>query len=304
MARIGDRSEMEAFVRAVDRGGFSAAARELKVTPSALSKLVTRLEGSLGVRLLNRTTRQLAPTPEGELLLARCRRILAEMEDAENELTDSAEQPRGKLRLHAGVGFGIHQLVPLLPKFLQAYPLVQVELVLEDRAADLARQRIDISIWPGEPADTSLVARKLCAFERVVCAAPAYLARHGVPTTPEALKNHNCITLAGLPTALAPWSFQTASGLQAVHVGGNVEVNNAECVRLLALQGVGVARLNGFIVSEDLRRGDLQRLLIDARATLPLPLYALYPHMRHRLPRVAVMLTFLAQEFSDPPWRA
>src|SRR5258708_1280571 len=156
MERIGARSELEAFVRSVELGGFSAAARELGLTPSALSKLVSRLESALGVRLLNRTTRKLAPTAEGGLFLVRCRRILAEMEDAENEIGRARERPRGKLRLHVGVGFGTHQLVPALPRFLERYPEVRVELVVEDRIPDLVKEGLDISVWPGLPRDTTL----------------------------------------------------------------------------------------------------------------------------------------------------
>src|SRR6266404_3351142 len=122
MARIGDRSEIEAFVRSVELGSFSAAARELKLTPSALSKLVTRLERGLKVRLLSRSTRRVAPTPEGELFLKRCRRILAEMEDAEMEVGRARDRPRGKLRMHVGVGFAMHQAVPALPRFLERHP--------------------------------------------------------------------------------------------------------------------------------------------------------------------------------------
>lgn len=302
MARIGDRSEMEAFVRATDLGSFSAAARALKLTPSALSKLVARLEASLGVALLSRTTRGLRPTAEGELFLHRCRRILAEIEDAESELTSSMESPRGRLRLHAGIGFGTHVLVPMLPRFFDAYPLIDVELVLEDRALELVRQHIDISIWPGEPADTSVVARKLCEFERVVCASPGYLERRGEPHAPEDLQGHDCISLAGLPAGLAPWSFLTASGRRAVRVSGRVEVNNAEAVRLLALQGMGVARLNRFIVSDDLRSGRLRQVMADVTGNELQPLHALYPHMRHRLPRVAVMLKFLSEALADRVW--
>jgi DNA-binding transcriptional LysR family regulator len=303
MARIGDRSEMEAFVRAVDLGGFSAAARELGVTPSALSKLVSRLEASLQVRLLERTTRTLRPTPEGELLLAHCRRILAEIEDAEGELTSAAAQPRGRLRLHAGVGFGSHQLVPALPSFAERFPEVEVELILEDRPVDLARERIDISVWPGPPADGDVVARKLCDFDRVLCAAPSYRARRGLPDTPDDLAAHDCITLCGLPAALAPWTFRTPTGRRAVAVGGPVSANNAECIRRLALLGLGIARLNEFMVGDDLRAGRLVPVLAEAHCGDPLPMNVLYPHVRHRLPRVAAMLAFLVEGFADAPWR-
>ena len=141
MSRIGDRGEMEAFVRSVERGGFSAAARDLKLTPSALSKMVTRLESVLGVRLLNRTTRKLTPTAEGALFLARCRRIVAEFEDAEREVGRSREKPRGKLLVHAGVGFATNRLVPAMPRFVARYPEVQVELIVEDRDLDVVTKR-------------------------------------------------------------------------------------------------------------------------------------------------------------------
>ena len=303
MARIGDRSEMEAFVRAVDLGGFSAAARELGVSPSALSKLVARLEGALKVQLLNRTTRKLRPTAEGELFLARCRSILAEMEDAENELSSSAQQVHGKLRVHVGVGFGMHQLVPALPRFFARHPQVELELVLEDRAVELSKEGIDISVWPGSPVELDVIARKLCEFERVVCASPEYLARHGTPGTQEDLAKHNCIGLTGLPAPLAPWRFQAASGPRVFKPMGCLSANNAECIRQLALMGLGIVRLNEFVVSGDIRDGRLKALLIDAHETEPVPLLVLYPHGRYRLPRVAAMLEFLAESFGHSPWR-
>src|SRR3989442_12078628 len=225
MARIGDRGEMEAFVRSVELGGFSAAARDLKLTPSALSKLVSRLESSLRVRLLNRTTRKLALTAEGELFLARCRRILAEMEDAETEVGRSRERPRGRLRVHVGVGFGTHLLVPAMPRFCERYPDVQVELVVEDRTLDLVRDGIDLSGRPGPLPDASLMARKVFQFERLVCAAPEYLKKHGEPRTPDDLARHRCIPMAG-NWALTRWKFHTPAGIRVIDVSGGLSVNN------------------------------------------------------------------------------
>lgn len=184
MARIGDRGEMEAFVRAIELGGFSPAARELGLSPSALSKLVDRLERSLGARLLRRTTRRLSLTPEGDLFLARCRRILAEFEDAETEVGRSRERPRGKLHMHVGVGFAMHQLLPALPAFMARYPEVQVDLRIEDARLDLIKEGLELSVRPAPP-DEMHVARTLFHFERIVCATPAYLRRFGVPRKPE-----------------------------------------------------------------------------------------------------------------------
>src|SRR5436190_11566928 len=146
MTRIGNRGEIEAFVRSVELANLSAAARELGLTPSTLSKLVTRLEQTLKVRLLNRTSRRVVPTAEGELFLVRCRRILAEFEDAETEVRGSRERPRGRLRVHTGPGFGMGPLARELPRFLERYPDVQLDLILEDRAVDLIRENIDLSI--------------------------------------------------------------------------------------------------------------------------------------------------------------
>jgi len=303
MARIGDRGEMEAFVRSVELGGFSAAARQLKLTPSALSKLVTRLEKALKVRLLSRTTRKLTPTAEGELFLARCRRILAEMEEAENELGRARERPRGRLRMHVGVGFGTHQLVPAMPRFLERYPEVEVELLVEDRKVDLVKDLVDLSVRPATMADPSLVARKVCEFERVVCASPKYLARHGALHSLDDLGKHNCIMLytGGAPAAL--WSFDTPSGRQEVEVSGSTTVNNADCVLRFAVLGLGIVRLNEFIVGEDIRKGNLVPVLPELHCTESVPMLALYPHMRHRLPRVAAMLDFLVESFAHAPWR-
>lgn len=302
MTRIGDRGEMEAFVRSVELGGFSAAARELKLTPSALSKLVTRLESALRVRLLNRTTRKLMPTAEGELFLARCRRILAEMEDAESEVGRSREKPRGRLRMNVGVGFASHVFVPALPRFFARYPEVQLELAVEDRVVDLQKENIDICVRAGPPSDLSVVARKIFEIERVVCAAPQYLARHGMPRTPDDLLRHNCIAVAGT-FSRNQWTFETPAGRSVIEIGGAVTANNADCVLQLVRMGLGIVRLNEFIVGGDLRRGTLVRVLPEFHCADPVPFHALYPHLRHRLPRVAAMLDFLVESFGHAPWR-
>src|SRR5258706_16141840 len=161
MSPIGDSGEMEAFGRSVELGRFSAAASELDLKPSTLSKLVARLERSLKVKLLNRTTRRMTPTPEGELFVARCRRILAEMEDAEMEVGRSREKPRGRLRMHVAVGFAMHQVVNAMPRFFERYPEVQIDLLIEDRRIDLVRENIDISVRPWAPETTNFVVRKV-----------------------------------------------------------------------------------------------------------------------------------------------
>jgi DNA-binding transcriptional LysR family regulator len=303
MTRIGDRGEMEAFVRSVELGGFSAAARELKLTPSALSKLVTRLERTLRVRLLNRSTRKLAPTAEGELFLARCRRILAEMEDAKTEVGRSRERPRGRLRMHVGVGFAMHQVVPALPRFFDRYPEVQIDLVIEDRNFDLVKEGIDISVRPGPPHDTSVVVRKIFDFQRIVCATPQYLARRGSPRTPAELAGHDCLANTTIRDH-DKWPFDMPGGREVIKIAPAFGTNNTEAVLRLVLMGLGIARLNEFMAAEHIRRRRLVRVLPEYHCTEPLQMLALYPHERHRLPRVAAMLDFLTESFAERPWRA
>ena len=300
MTWIGDRREMEAFVRAVELGSYSAAARELRLSPSAVSKLVGRLEQALGVHLLNRTTRKLTLSAEGEAFIARCRRILAEMEDAENEVRGSRERPRGRLRLHVGTGFGVHLVVPALPRFFERYPEIRLDLVVEDRHPDLVKEGIDLTVRPGPP-DPSLVVRSIFDFERVVCAAPEYLRRYGVPCSPDDLRNHACVGLSSLPRA--QWPFATPTGRRVVEILPSITATNIDCVLRFALMGLGIVRLNEFMVTEEIRRGGLVPVLADFHCAETEPMLAMYPHMRHRLPRMAAMLDFMVEAFADSPWR-
>jgi DNA-binding transcriptional LysR family regulator len=296
-------SDMAAFVRAVELGGFSVAARELGLTPSAISKLVTRLEDRLGVRLLNRTTRRLALTPEGEAYFHRTQRILADIDEAENELASFRGRPKGLLRINVGTAFGMHQLTPALPDFLARYPEMQVDLTVTDRVVDLLDEGADLGIRLGALADSSLVARKICDLERVVCASPAYLRKHGTPKKAEDLARHNCLSIS-YSAALRRWPFATPNGVRHVEVSGNVHASTAESLLQLALLGVGVIRLSDAIVGAAIAEGKLVPLLQDLHHAEPLPLHAVYPQGRHRSPRVAAMIDFLLERFASAPWRA
>lgn len=302
MSRIGDRGELEAFVRSVELGSFSAAAAELDLKPSTLSKLVARLERSLEVRLLNRTTRRMTPTPEGELFVARCRRILAEMEDAEMEVGRSRERPRGRLRMHVAVGFAMHQMERELPRFIERYPDVQIDLVVEDRRIDIVRESLDISVRPWAPESTALVVRKIFDFERVLCASPAYLRRHGKPRSPEELARHRCMGVSSIPTH-TQWKFQMPTGPRTFEVIPGVSVNNADLIYRFALSGLGIARLNEFVVADAIRDGRLVQVLKSFQCKEDLSMLAIYPQERHRLPRVRAMLEFLTETFASRPWR-
>src|SRR6185436_706815 len=197
---------MDVLLRSVDRGGFAGAARDLGVSPSALSKVVAKLEERLGVKLLHRTTRHLRPTAEGEAYLERAARIVEAVREADNEAMRHGGEPSGRLRLIVGVSFGTYVLVPSLPEFLARYPAIDLDLVMGERAVDPSESGADLSIRLGALVDSSLIARRICDVERVICASPAYIAAHGMPQDPAALDHHDCLTLSDAPE-LSRWPF-------------------------------------------------------------------------------------------------
>lgn len=293
---------MAAFVRAVELGGFSAAARELQLTPSAISKLVTRLEDRLGVRLLNRTTRKLALTPEGEAFMLRSQRIIADIAEAEDEVARFRARPRGLLRVNVGTAFALHALAPALPAFLARHPEVEVELTVTDRLVDLIEENADLGIRTGALRDSTLVARRLCDMERVICASPDYLKRHGTPRKPEDLLRHNCLRLAGFP-ALWRWPFDAKEGVRHVEVRGTVLASDSETLRHLAIAGAGIARFVDVVVGGAMREKLLVPVLAGSHHVEPVPLHVVWPQGRHRSPKVSAMVDFLVESFSSAPWR-
>jgi DNA-binding transcriptional LysR family regulator len=299
MDRVG---EMTAFVRAVETGGFSAAARKLGLTPSALSKLVTRLEDRLGARLLQRTTRRLQLTAEGEAFYARARPILSAINEAEAEVAEAGASPRGLLRLHCGSAFGMHQLASAIPRFQELHPEVEMDITVADEKVDSMEDGFDLAIRIGPLDESSMVARRICNLERVICAAPAYLERRGTPHTPDDLQQHNCLWITSLP-ALRRWPFDTDDGIRVVQIGGNTVANNAETVLQLAVAGVGITRLTDVIVGDAIRRGELVPILTEWHHAEPVPLFATYPSGRNLSPKVRAMVDFLVAEFGSAPWR-
>ena len=207
-------AQMTAFVRTVTEGSFSAAARSLGLTPSAVSKHVARLEERLGARLLSRSTRHLGLTEEGRAFHERCANILGEIEEAEQAVSDLHAAPRGTLRINATVAFVNHQVIPLIPEFRERYPEVRFDLVLTDHGLDLIEEGVDVAIRFGEPPEGSFIARKLADSRRVVCATPGYLARHGTPRVPGDLAEHNCLTLSTRPD-FNVWEFGEGADIRA-----------------------------------------------------------------------------------------
>ncbi len=288
--------EMTMFTRTVDEGSFSAAARALKLTPSAVSKQVSRLEDRLGARLLNRTTRRLSLTEEGRAFHGRCVQILAEIEEAETAVTELHAAPRGTLRVAAAVAFFNHRVMPLLPEFLARYPEVHFDLVMTDREVDMVDERIDAAIRFGRPREMTLIARELTVSRRVICASPAYLARHGTPKTPADLARHNCLTLSTRPE-FNVWEFGDRPE-DHLRVSGNVELNQADALYDACLAGIGLARVAGYLVDDDIEAGRLVPVLTEQLKEAS-TLYVVYPHRRHLSPKVRAFVDFLVAKFDE-----
>jgi DNA-binding transcriptional LysR family regulator len=294
---------MRVFVSAIEGGGFSAAAKALGMTPSAVSKLVMRLERRLGVRLLNRTTRQLALTPEGETYFVASQRIILAVGDLENEIATASGRPRGPLRVSCGLTMGLRHLGPALADFLGRYPEIRVDLSLTDKTVDLHADKVDIALRTGPQPDSSLVARKLADIERIVCASACYIEKHGAPKLPADLARHHCIVVTTGP-GLDRWPFRgNGDETEHVHVSGPVAVNTADCAYQLALSGAGIARLSDMLVGDAIRHGQLVQVLPDRHHVAPIPLWAVFPAGTQKLPRVRAFLDFLLERFGRSPWR-
>jgi DNA-binding transcriptional LysR family regulator len=292
---------MEAFVRVADSRSFSEAARRLRLSKSVVSRQVSALETQLGARLFHRTTRSLSLTEVGQAYYERCARILAEIEEANLSVSSLQGEPRGTLRINAPMSFGVLHLAPLLPSFLERYPLIDIDMAMNDRFVSLIDEGFDVAVRIGKLEDSSLIARHLAVARRVVCASPAYLERRGVPATPDDLADHCCLTYANRTTP-EEWSFQTRDGQRwPVEVHGRLRVNNGDVLRAAALGGVGIITLPSFIVGRDLQAGTLVALLADY---LPqdLAIHAVYPHNRHLSPKVRAFVDFLVEQIGPRPY--
>jgi DNA-binding transcriptional LysR family regulator len=298
---IDHASEMAAFVRVVDSNGFSAAAPALGLSPSAVSKLVTRLETRLGVRLLQRTTRALSLTEEGEAFYATARRIVGEIETLEAQISQRSDTPYGLLRVTTSQAFSTHQLAPVIGEFLQRYPQIRLELLPTDRVVDMIEEGIDVAIRIGRLPDTSFIARKIGEDVRLVCASPSYLAHRRAPERPEDLTRHTCIVSREL-TYLNRWPFRIDGQVREIEVGGRIAVDEGEAQMRLALQGLGIVRLTRLTVADAIKKGELVPLLDAFRAEGPVPIHAVYPHRRHLAPKVTAFIDFILEKFSPPPW--
>ena len=296
MSRLGvNRSgELEVFVRVVEHGGFSAAARACRMSPSAVSKLVARLEARLGARLINRSTRRLQLTPEGIGFYERGARLLADLDDAERSAA-AGRIAAGHLRVTVNVPVGLHVLLPLVPAFLASHPDIVLDLSLTDLVVDLLEDRSDVAIRSGPLKSSSLIARKLGETRMVIVGAPAYLNRCGTPETPGALEAHNRIGF-GYARAVDGWPLIDSGARIVVPSIGTVQVSDGEAMRQLAVAGVGLARLAEFLVRADIDAGRLVPVLEGCNPGEAEAVHAVYLGQGGHLPaRVRTLLDFLAE---------
>ncbi|ONG54820.1 LysR family transcriptional regulator [Pseudoroseomonas deserti] len=291
-ARADRARDLALFAAVAEQGSFSAAARALELSPSAVSRGIDRIEARLGVRLLLRSTRALALTAEGQAYRQAARRILGELDDAEQRIADQGA-PRGRLRVSASLAHGRLCVVPLLRDFAALHPSILVDISLTDALVDIAGGQADVAIRFGPLADSALTARKLGEGGRVIVAAPGYLARHGTPRRPEDLLAHNCLNF-NFRRAEATWPFRRGERVFALDIRGGLEANNGETLGQLALLGLGVTRVGRFSVAADIAAGRLVPLLEDFNPGDTEPLHALFVGGANMPARVRVFVDFLA----------
>lgn len=300
-----DFNLLRVFVRVAEARNFAEAGRRLGLTASAVSKAVSRLEASMGVRLFSRTTRHVGLTHDGAEFFERCVQILADIEAAETQLQRAVAEPRGRLRVHIPVGFGRKVVLPALARLSERYPALVIDAELGERTVDLAEEGVDAAIRFGDLPSSGLLARRLCHVPFIACAAPSYLARRGEPATPEELEQHSCIGYSTRWSAhYREWKFTRAGVPFSLNLSGGFNVNNVESMLDAAVAGGGIAMLASYMVSDAVREGTLKVVLRDFIAP-GTPVSVVYLPGHQRSPRVQLFLDTLREVIGDDPaWNA
>lgn len=287
------------FLAVMETGSFTAAAERFGTNSGQASKLVSRLEGQLGVRLLNRTTRSVSPTEAGQAYFDRLRPLLDEYDSLEAQVRDTTHAPRGRLRLTAPLTFGSLELTPALNAFAGRFPEIELDVSFSDRIVNVVEEGFDLAVRVGRRGDSSLISRKLCDVRIVVVGAAAYLDRRGEPGRPEDLTGHDCIIDTNFRDPNR-WSFADAETERAVPVTGRIRYSNAEACLRAAEDGLGLACVPAFVAGEALRSGRVKRLL-QKFETAPYGVHVLYPHSRYLAAKVRVLVDFLAERYRGTP---
>ena len=295
---------MRSFVKVVEVGGFSAAARQLGLAVSSVTRQVNALEAMLNTQLLNRSTRSITLTPQGHKYYDKAARILQDVEDATLAVAEQGKVPRGILRVSLPMAFGRLHIAPLLAEFLAQYPQIKLDLRLSDGLANLVEEDLDLVIRIGNLDQSSdrLILRKLTSHQRLLCGSPTYFEQHGIPTHPDDLVHHNCLCFT-YATRDEVWRFRRHKEVCDVKVTGSLIVNSSEVLRQACLDGVGLILMPTWLIGQDIQRGELQAVLTDfqlhPQANLDTGIYALYlPNRRHSL-RVQTFIDFLSHHLKD-----
>lgn len=289
---------MKLFVRIVETGSFSAVARELDMLQPSVSKHMNMLEQSLGVRLLNRTTRKISLTDAGREYFERCQRIIDDVNELETEVLGLQNKPTGTLRISSPVAFGQIYMLPLLLSFRNQFSGMGIDISLDDRYADLVQEGFDAAIRFGELEDSQLVARHIGSSARVCVASASYLSKNGTPQIPNELKNHNCITYTHLFSSV--WPFRDAKGLVSIKVAGNFRANSGYAIRDAVMNDVGIALVPALLVKDEIESGTLVSILNDY-APDPIRITAVYPSTRLTPRKVKLFVDFIKDEFVKVP---
>lgn len=290
-----DINDWLTFATIVEEQGFTAAAKKLGLSPSVLSKRITRLESTLNARLLQRTTRHLTLTDIGQSFYERCSRLRAEIEDAMLVVSNSQGTPQGKLRINAPMSFGHQHLVSAASDFIKQYPTVQIELILGSHYSNLIEGGLDVAIHIKDLPDSSLHAKRIALRSTKVYGSPEYFARHSLPIVPDDLRHHNCLLYQLQPTK-HEWRFYHEGTEFIVPVSGNFKANSSQALAAAAVSGIGIVKLPGYMVTQEIIEGKLQSVL-NEYAPKDIGIYAVYQHNKHLAPKIRAFLDFIAQRF-------
>jgi len=284
-------TSMNVFVRVAKAGSFASGARELNISRAMATKHIMQLEGSLGTRLFNRTTRSLSLTDVGTSYLERCQQVLLDVEEMEAAVTHLQTEPRGVLKISAPPVIGATHIARAVAEFLKIHPDLTVEMILQGSPGDLIDEGIDVAIYLGALDDTSMVARKLASSSLVVCGSPAYLEEFGVPQTPQDLLDHSCL----VNWAISPrnkWQFKAEVGYTVINVSGRMQANVADAIRIAAINGLGLVMLPTYVVGRDIEKGKL-KVVLENYLLPPLDIHAVYPHRKYLSAKVKSFMDFL-----------
>ena len=300
MDKTNKLNSIEVFLKVAKAKSFSEAAEQLGLSKAMVSKHVTNLENSLGVRLLNRTTRQISLTEAGSAYRVRIREIMNDMTETELAISQLSSEPQGTLRIMAPTSFGSFHLARAIADYRKIYTKVGIEAILTDREADIIEDGLDIVIKVGVLEDSSLVARKIANTRMVVCASQNYLEEHGVPIKPEDLLKHNCLIFSGRQP-MGEWRFTVDGKIKKLRVKGDVRSNVGDALRIAAIQGCGLVQLPTYMTGLDIK-SDRLRAVLENYEPLDRPIHAIYPHRQHLSAKVRTFVEFLYERYQPAPY--